>query len=285
MKNFKKALLSILLLSLSSFSLAQSDSTNLPGLSTTQLTTPITTSGTGVPNAGSADASTTTTNTEMMVEACPTTGGNGYGYYPNGPVPTDGSITDATNIQGGVIYERSVTTDRYGTVTYGAWTEVNSLCTAIPYPPGCPSGEVQTAAPYWDWGSDQWLGLTCANPVTSATQQSSCSTAFAARSSTLATMFNEFGSDNGAMSGAAIDNDINSTQAQVQDYANGVGCWGSNAYQSLVGSSPNTGSTYELFSWNYQSGQSAGMCWVNQGTNTVVGTLTWTLIKNPGTCH
>jgi hypothetical protein len=266
----------------STVAFAQSDSTNLPGLSTTHLTTPTTSSGTGVPNAG--DLQYVTTTTEMMVDSCPTSGGNGYGYYPNGAVPGDGTANSA-NVNGGVIYERQVYTNRFGTTTYGGWTQVNFLCTAIPSPPGCPSGQVQTSAPYWDWGSNQWVGLSCMNPVSAATQKSSCSTAFAARGSTNSYMFDNFGSDNGAMSGSSVISTINNLQVQVQSYADGVGCWGSVARQSLSGSNPVASSAYEMFSWNYQNGQSAGVCWVNQGTNNVAGTMLWTLTKNPGTCH
>lgn len=155
----------------SHLSFAQSDSTNLPGLSATRMTTPTTTSGTGVPDPNARDA--TTNYTETMVDACPTTGGNGYGYYPNGSVPGDGSNVTYTDqaVQGGVVYDRSVTVDRFGTTTYGAWTQVNFLCTAIPTPPACASGQTQTAAPYWDWGSESWQGLQCTTPnPTSSTQ-------------------------------------------------------------------------------------------------------------------
>lgn len=261
---------------------AQSDSTNLRGLSTVHLTTPTTTSGSGVPNAGNLQAVTTTS--EMMVQSCPTSGGNGYGYYANGAVPGDGTPNYA-NVNGGVIYERTVTTTRFGTTTYSAWQQVEFLCTAIPYPPACPSGQNQVSAPWWDWGSNQWVGLSCANPVSAATQKSSCATAFAARGATNGSMFNSYGVDNGVMSGNSVISTINSMQTQVQQYANGVGCWGSNAYQSLSGSSPVASATYQTFSWNYNNGQSTGVCWVNQGTNNVAGTMLWTLIKNPGTCH
>lgn len=176
MKNITYKMISIIFLMGSlvyaNMAYAQSDSTNLPGLSTNTLTTPTTTSGTGVPNAANLDAVTTYIETE--VEPCPTSGGNGYGYYPDGPVPTDGTDVSDQTVGGGVIYDETVTTDRYGTTTYGGWVEVNFLCTVIPYPPGCPSGEVQTVAPYWDWGTDSWEGLQCMNPSPAAMAQQYC---------------------------------------------------------------------------------------------------------------
>lgn len=143
------------MLSFSAF--AQSDSTNLPGISVN--TPPMTNfGGTSIPYVTQVDQATTFTEAEVL--PCPTTGGNGYGYYANGPVPTDGTST-VSEVQGGVIAERTVTTDRFGTTVYGDWTQVNFLCTAIPSPPSCQSGYTQTASPYWDSSSNQWLGLQC----------------------------------------------------------------------------------------------------------------------------
>jgi hypothetical protein len=144
-------------------SFAQSDSTNLPGLSTTRLTTPVTSSGSGVPDPTQLDA--TTVYTETMVEACPTSGGNGYGYYPNGAVPGDGSNVTSSDqaVQGGLVYDQTVTTDRYGTTTYSGWVLVNNLCTAIPAPPTCASGQTTTANATWNTTTHQWEGLVCAS--------------------------------------------------------------------------------------------------------------------------
>ena len=146
---------------------AQYDSTNLSGLSTSHQTLNNTSSGSGVPDP--AVLSPSTSYTETMVQACPSSGGNGYGYYPNGPVPADGTNVAGQTVTGGVVYDQTVTTNRFGTTTYSGWYQVNFLCTAIPYPPGCPSGEVQTVAPYWDWGSNSWQGLQCQQPVTYST--------------------------------------------------------------------------------------------------------------------
>ena len=150
-------------------------STNLPALSTFVLTPDNASSGTGVPDAGQLDPVTTYTETE--VQPCPSTGGNGYGYYPNGPVPADGTNVAGQTVAGGVVYDQTVTTNRFGTTTYSGWYQVNFLCTAIPYPPGCPSGEVQTVAPYWDWGSNSWQGLQCTNPIPTASEQVGACTA------------------------------------------------------------------------------------------------------------
>jgi hypothetical protein len=278
MKKLQQAIVSLVLLSLSTFSLAQSDSTNLPGLSTSHLTTPTTTSGTGVPNAG--DLSAVTTSTEMMVDSCPTTGGNGYGYYPNGAVPADGTANSA-NVNGGVIYESTVTTDRFGTTTYGGWTQVNFLCTAIPYPPGCPSGQTQTSAPYWDWGSNQWVGLTCANPVTAATQQAACGSA-------------SFGY-NGQMTATNSMTIYSSITTDINTYAQYAFCWGGNATAS--GSNPGYSNTiydtysYELgvgtdpYGYGQRTATGGGMCWLQAGTNNVVAKTIFGVQKSPGTCH
>jgi hypothetical protein len=165
MKNKINTLLKTLLIGAfilnSAIALAQSDSTNLPGLSTTQLTTPTTTSGSGVPNPSALDAVTTYTETE--VEPCPS------GYYANGSVPSDGTDVSNQTVNGGVIYDQTVTTDRYGTTTYSGWSEVNFLCTAIPPAPTCPTGETEVSAPYWDSTTNQWVGIVCQVPITYTT--------------------------------------------------------------------------------------------------------------------
>ena len=165
-KSINKLFLSLLLISASLQSInafAQYDSTNLPGLSTSYQTPNNTSSGSGVPDP--AVLSPSTSYTETMVQACPSSGGNGYGYYPNGPVPADGTNVAGQTVTGGVVYDQTVTTNRFGTTTYSGWYQVNFLCTAIPYPPGCPSGQVQTVAPYWDWGTNSWQGLQCTTPA------------------------------------------------------------------------------------------------------------------------
>lgn len=253
---------------------AQSDSTNLPGLSTA-VQTPINgSSGTGVPDPSQLDAVTTTTETEVL--PCPS------GYYPNGPVPTDGTDVADQTVAGGVIYDQTVTTDRYGTTTYGGWVEENFLCTQIPPAPTCPTGETEVSPPYWNSTTNQWVGIVCTNPVTAATQKSACTTAMTARGSSYGTYFNAYATDQGAMSGANVQSHINSLQNDAQTYASTIGCWGAVAYQSQQGGISSS-AAYELFS--YESGTAFGACWVNSGTNTVAGTDVWTFIKNPGTCH
>jgi hypothetical protein len=165
--NKTKQALVLLALAYSTSCFSQSDSTNLPGLSTQMLMTPVTSSGMGIPDPTALDA--TTNYTEDEVETCPN------GYYPNGAVPSDGSISNADNINGGVIYERTVTTNRYGTTTYGSWNEVNFLCTQIPPAPTCPTGENLVTAPYWDSTTNQWVGIVCSSPVaTVPAQESAC---------------------------------------------------------------------------------------------------------------
>jgi hypothetical protein len=164
--NYLSKITLLIFLCASNIALAQSDSTNLPGLSANMQTTPVTSSGTGVPNPAALDAVTTYTETE--VEPCPS------GYYANGPVPTDGTDVADETVTGGVIYDQTVTTDRYGTTTYGGWTEVNFLCTQIPPAPTCPTGEVEVSAPYWDSTTNQWVGIVCQNPSPAAMAQQYC---------------------------------------------------------------------------------------------------------------
>jgi hypothetical protein len=256
-------------LTFSNIAFSQSDSTNLPGLSANMQSTPTTTSGTGVPNAGSADVSTTTTNTEMMVDTCPTTGGNGYGYYPNGPVPTDGSISNGDNIQGGVISERTVTTDRFGTTTYGAWTQVNFLCTAIPYPPGCPSGQTVTTTPYWDWGSDQWVGLTCSNPVvTAAAEGNACAQALGAVDPYSGNLIKTspdqtlFGTLNGPYNGAGL--------SQYNNYIDNPYCGFAQVKSS---GTPGTPAANNDLWYGTDGYGGVGYCWITPGTTTVSAIL------------
>jgi hypothetical protein len=156
-----KTITTILICIFSMSAFAQSDSTNLPGISANVvfIQQP---GNVNLPDTLVVDKATQYTETEVL--ACPTTGGNGYGYYPNGTVPTDGSSTVA-DVSGGVIEERTVITDRFGTTVYGNWTQVNFLCTAIPAPPSCPTGQTQTSAPYWDSSTNQWLGLQCQAPT------------------------------------------------------------------------------------------------------------------------
>jgi hypothetical protein len=140
---------------------AQSDSTNLPSLSTSALTPNNATTGSGVPDPALLDAVTTTTETEVL--PCPS------GYYANGPVPTDGTDVADQTVTGGVIYDQTVTTDRYGTTTYGGWVEENFLCTQIPPAPTCPTGETEVSAPYWDSTTNTWVGIVCQVPITYTT--------------------------------------------------------------------------------------------------------------------
>ncbi|WP_144029926.1 MULTISPECIES: hypothetical protein [Burkholderia] len=156
-----KTIITILLLAVSSTAFAQADSTNLPGLG---VSVALQTGAEAGPLPDIAALDPNTVYTETQVQACPSTGGNGYGYYPNGSVPTDGSDT-TQQINGGVVYDQTVTTDRFGTTTYSGWTEVNFLCTAIPVPPHCPTGQTQIATPSWDWNTNQWTGLQCQAPT------------------------------------------------------------------------------------------------------------------------
>ena len=261
---------------------AQYDSTNLPGLSTSHQTPNNSSSGSGVPDP--AALSPSTSYTETMVQPCPSTGGNGYGYYPNGPVPADGTNVAGQTVTGGVVYDQTVTTNRFGTTTYSGWYQVNFLCTAIPYPPGCPSGQVQTAAPYWDWGSNSWQGLQCAYPappVTSATQQAACAST-------------SFGY-NGQMSASNSMNIYNGIVSDMSTYAQYAFCWG--GYVTASGNSPGYSSTiYDTYSYEvgvgtdpYGYGQrtatGGGMCWLQPGTNNVVAKTIFGIQRNPGTCH
>ncbi|MCA8285400.1 hypothetical protein [Burkholderia vietnamiensis] len=165
----KKIITTILLTAFSLNAFAQYDSTNLPGL--TAKNPPMVNFGGSaiIPDAGLLDATTTTTETEVL--ACPS------GYYPNGSVPVDGSDT-TQQINGGVVYDRPVTTDRFGTTVYGTWSEVNFLCTAMPPAPTCPSGQSQVSPPVWDSTTNQWTGLTCAAASLPITQiNSKCQSA------------------------------------------------------------------------------------------------------------
>ncbi|WP_430227662.1 hypothetical protein [Paraburkholderia tropica] len=145
------------LLFFSTLAFAQYDSTTHQGLSVGARTTNNASTGPGVPDPNVLDA--VTTYTETMVEQCPS------GYYPNGAVPTDGTNVAAQNVNGGVIYDQTVTTNRFGTTTYSGWQQVNFLCTAIPPAPTCPTGENEVSAPYWDSTTNQWVGIVCQNPT------------------------------------------------------------------------------------------------------------------------
>jgi hypothetical protein len=221
------------------FVFAQSDSTNLPGLSANMQTTPVTSSGTGVPNPAALDAVTTYTETE--VEPCPS------GYYPNGPVPTDGTDVAAENVTGGVIYDQTVTVDRYGTTTYGGWNEVNFLCTQIPPAPTCPTGETEVSAPYWDSTTNQWVGIVCQMPVTAATQQAACTT-----------VWNNYYN-------AALTSDI-------QLFGNAYLNYWSN---HILPSTPYTGPTNEngISAWQTAITNYENIGWIYEGTFAYSGTL------------
>lgn len=147
----KRIIIILMMLSISHSAFAQYDSTNLPGISANVafVQQP---GNVRLPDTLVLDQATQYTETAVL--ACPS------GYYANGAVPTDGSST-TSQVSGGVIEERSVTTDRFGTTSYGAWTQVNFLCTAIPPAPTCASGYTQTSAPYWDSNTNQWVGLQC----------------------------------------------------------------------------------------------------------------------------
>ncbi|WP_430227673.1 hypothetical protein [Paraburkholderia tropica] len=140
---------------------AQYDSTNLPGLSTSNLKPNNSSTGSGVPDPNQRDVATT--YTETMVEPCP------GGYYPNSAVPTDGTNVASQNVNGGVIYDQTVTTNRFGTTTYSGWQQVNFLCTEIPPAPTCASNQTTVSNPYWDSTTNTWQGLQCQDPVLQAT--------------------------------------------------------------------------------------------------------------------
>jgi hypothetical protein len=303
MNKISSLVIPIVLLLASNIALAQSDSTNLPGLSTIQLTTPTTTSGSGVPNPAALDAVTTYTETE--VEPCPS------GYYANGPVPADGTNVAAENVTGGVIYDQTVTTDRYGTTTYGGWTEVNFLCTQIPPAPTCPTGETEVSVPYWDSTTNQWVGIVCANPVTTATQMAACQAAMPTPPSTGGNgginLFSiqtalawggGYGSNESVgvltMTGASsISNFWNPMIASMNNLAPSEGCWGSTV--SPWGSRPSAsdGTTYdmpyfEIYGQDLYGNNDVGFgeaCWLQQGTNNVVYAGGAAMYRNPGTCH
>lgn len=265
----------VLLVSLcSNIAFAQSDSTNLPGLSATHVTPTNSSLGSGVPDPNQLDAVTTTTETQ--VQACPA------GYYPNGPVPADGTDVAGQTVQGGVVYDQTVTTNRYGTTTYGGWTMVNFLCTQIPPAPTCPSGLTEVSAPYWDSTTNQWVGIVCTNPVTTATQQAACGSA----SYTYNGQMTATNSMNNIYT--PITNDLNV-------FAEYYYCWGGTV--RATGNTPGyTNTIYDTFSYEvgvgtdpygYGQRQATGgfMCWVQPGTNNVVAKVSLTTTRNPGTCH
>ena len=288
---------------------AQYDSTNLPGLSTSYQTPNNTSSGSGVPDP--AALSPSTSYTETMVQACPSSGGNGYGYYPNGPVPADGTNVAGQTVTGGVVYDQTVTTNRFGTTTYSGWYQVNFLCTAIPYPPGCPSGEVQTVAPYWDWGSNSWQGLQCTNPVSAASQMAACQAAMPS--------VPEFGSNGGVstytviassawagaygsaetiqdvtMTGAnSINNIWNPMINSMNALAPYVSCWGDTVTPFGSRPSSNDGNTYDIPYFQIFGQDPYGntdvafgeACWLTHGTNNVVFAGGAAMYRNPGSCH
>jgi len=282
MKKIQKYLVAVALLATSVIAFAQADSTTYQGLYFNKQTPNNVSSGNGVPDPAALSPSTSYVETEVL--ACDSTGGNGYGFYPNGPIPADGTNVAGQTVTGGKVYDQTVTTDRFGTKTYSGWTLVNNLCTPIPYPPGCPSGQIQTAAPYWDWGSNSWQGLQCAYPtppVTTATQQAACGSA-------------SFGY-NGQMSGTNSMGIYNGIVSDMSTYAEYAFCWG--GFVTSSGSNPGNSSTiydtysYELgvgtdpYGYGQRTATGGAMCWLQPGTNNVVAKTVFGIQRNPGSCH
>jgi hypothetical protein len=271
----------IILFFFSSCALAQYDSTNLPGLSTNKLTTPVSTTGSGVPNASALDAETTYTETE--VEPCPS------GYYPDGAVPTDGSDVNDENVTGGVIYDQSVTTDRYGTTTYGGWNEEDFLCTQIPPAPSCPTGETEVSAPYWNSATNQWVGIVCENPVTDATQLSAC---FSFTNLTLNSVNAKFtsASVNQLQYYNATGTGIFTSPSPVVGYGNSNGQINEeNEFNSMLNANGGGYGTDEYTSsynpppkealnvLTVYRGSIFDICYLQSGTNNVVGSSDWVI--------